>query len=54
MILGRHAGFVYKLSTRNVADFHAGSEASRPQLTVVEREILSDTPSEKMSPTPKV
>jgi hypothetical protein len=42
------------LSTQNASDIHAGSEASRPQLTVVEREILSDTPSEKMWLTPKV
>lgn len=33
--LGPHAGFVYKLSTSNVAKIHAVSEASRLQPTVV-------------------
>ena len=37
MTLGPHAGFVYKMSTHNVADFHAVSEASRSQPTVVKR-----------------
>ena len=37
MTLGRHAGFVYKLSTHNMADIHAGSEASRLQSTVVKQ-----------------
>ena len=37
MTLGFQPGFVYKLSTQNVADIHAGSEAPRLQSTVVEQ-----------------
>lgn len=37
MTLGFQPGFVYKLSTQNVADIHAGSEASRSQPTAVKQ-----------------